>query len=122
MARKPSAKSIVKKLDALAQAQRTQDELAAKRTKIIASHPEIKALDASLREIGDETAALTQEIKEAVLKIGNTVPGSFLQAVWNKGRTSWDTKALVGYAVSHPELNGLKKVGNPSVSIRKVAK
>ena len=122
MARKPSVKSIIKRLDALAQARRTEDELAAKRTEIIASHPEIKALDAALREIGDETAALTQEIKEAVLRIGNTVPGSFLQAVWNKGRTSWDSKALVGYAVSHPEINDLKKVGNPSITIRKVAK
>jgi hypothetical protein len=59
-------------------------------------------------------------IKQDVLEHGETVKGEYLQAVWNKGRVSWNAKALVGYAVSHPEILELRKFGDPSVTIRKI--
>lgn len=62
--------------------------------------------------------ALTAEIKAAVLAHGATVKGERLQAVWAKGRVSWDTKALDGYAAGHPEIVPFRKEGDPSVSIR----
>ncbi len=43
-------------------------------------------------------------------------------AVWSKGRETWDTKSLDGYALAHPEIASLRKVGDPSVSIRKINK
>ena len=63
---------------------------------------------------------LRERIKEDVLEHGGTVKGEFLQAVWNKARVSWDSHALKGYAAVHPEINQLRKIGNPSVTIRKV--
>jgi hypothetical protein len=63
---------------------------------------------------------LTEEIKVVVVKSGESVKGQKLQAIFAKGRTTWDTRALEGYAVGHPEINALKKVGDPSVSIREV--
>lgn len=58
--------------------------------------------------------------KQAVLEAGETVRGGALQAVWSKGRVSWDTKKLDGLMIVIPELNQARKVGEPSVSIRMV--
>ena len=63
--------------------------------------------------------ALTAEIKDEVVALGETVKGSCLMAVYAKGRVSWDDKALEGYAAAHPEIQPFRKVGNPSESIRK---
>jgi hypothetical protein len=64
--------------------------------------------------------ALTAEIKADVIAGGATVKADHLQAVYAKGRVSWDTKALDGYAAGHPEIAPFRKEGEPSVSIRKV--
>jgi hypothetical protein len=54
-----------------------------------------------------------------VLKNGATVRGSYLMAVWSKGRVSWDDKGLSNYAQAHPDLLQYRKQGDPSISIRK---
>ena len=63
---------------------------------------------------------LTSEIKSDVVTGCTTVKGNYLMAVWNKGRESWDGKLLSGYAVAHPEILTARKIGEPSVTIRKV--
>ena len=68
--------------------------------------------------VNEKIAALEKEVKAEVLENGATVKGAYLQAVWNKGRVSWDIKALDGYIVAHPELEQLRKQGKPSVAIR----
>ena len=65
-------------------------------------------------------AQLRHEIRQGILEHGATVKGEFLMATWNKGRESWDTKALKGYAAAHPDVLQLKKTGNPSVTIRTI--
>ena len=67
-----------------------------------------------------EIESLTNQVKQDVLSLGQTVKGSLLMAVWSKGRVSWDTKSLDGYIIDHPELEKFRKEGDPSVSIRKV--
>lgn len=59
-------------------------------------------------------------IKEYVLDHGKSVKADYLHAIYAKGRVSWDSKGLAGYAVAHPEVEAFKKVGKPSVSIRRV--
>ena len=71
-------------------------------------------------EINQKANDLEKRIKEEVIVHGETIKGNLLQAVWSKARTSWDTKGLNGYLVNNPELNQFKKIGKPSVSIRKV--
>ena len=56
--------------------------------------------------------------KDGVIEIGETVKGTFLMGVFNKGRVRWDSKALDGYSKSHPELLEFRKEGNPYASIR----
>ena len=70
--------------------------------------------------IAEKVAALEAEVKAEVIAGGVTVKGGALQAVFSKGSTTWDTKALVGYLKAHPELEEYRKIGEPSVSIRKL--
>ena len=63
---------------------------------------------------------LISEIKADVIKECATVKGKYIMAVWNKGRTSWDSKLLDGYAVAHPEMSAFRKEGDPSVTIRDI--
>ena len=91
--------------------------------------PEIKArldeIDAEFDPQNDsiEVAidALTTNIKAEVIATGASVKGAHLQAVYTKGRVSWDTKMLDGLAIVFPKLEEARKIGDPSVSIRKVA-
>jgi hypothetical protein len=77
-------------------------------------------MNTSLSALQDGINNLTAEIKDDVLKGNSTVKGNYLMAVWNKGRISWDTKGLDGFAIAHPEMAAFRKEGEPSVTIRKV--
>ena len=68
--------------------------------------------------VNENIAALEAEIKQAIITHGASVKGSVFHAVFTKGRVSWDTKSLEGYATAHPELLTFRKEGEPSVSIR----
>lgn len=70
--------------------------------------------------IVEKNTGLTKVIIEAVVGKGESVKGELLQAVFSKGRTTWDSKKLEGFALAHPELKELKKVGKPSVTFREV--
>ena len=117
-------------LDSLSRTNALLDELEKERDNKISDciPPEVQA---RIDDIGDEYEALMtgpqkaasklrELIKKDVLEHGSTVKGEHIMAVWNKGRESWDTKALKGYAAAHPDVLQLKKVGKPSVTIRKI--
>ncbi len=63
---------------------------------------------------------VTDQVREVVLRSGESMKGqSGYQAVYQPGRTSWDTKALDAYAATRPEVAAYKKQGEPFVTIRK---
>jgi hypothetical protein len=64
-------------------------------------------------------AALEGEIKSDVLAHGESVKAEGVQAVWSKGRVTWDSKGLTSYSASHPEILAFQKTGEPSVSLRR---
>jgi len=82
--------------------------------------------------IGTELPAveknLVKSIKTETAFVKHTVKGEGFQAVWNKGRTSWNTKGLVSLIpeIQDEELKqkfaSCQRVGKPSVSIRIVKK
>jgi hypothetical protein len=88
--------------------------------------PEIKArldeIEAEFTPIFENINTRNQElidmIKAEVVAAGETVSGEFHQAVYMKGRTSWDSKSLEGFAAAHPEILQFKTIGSPSVSIK----
>ena len=119
-------------LDQLAEYMAQKDLVMLDKQKLVDSiyTPEIREQVAAIEAefagktaiVDEKIAALEAEIKEAVKAIGASVKGSLLQAVYAKGRVSWDTKGLDGYIIAHPELGQFRKEGEPSVSIRKVGK
>ena len=118
------------KLDLLAdwQAQRTLIEM--DKVKAIESvmTPEIKQALADIEAeystkyegVDANIAALTEQVKAAVLAGGASVKGSYLHAVYAKGRVSWDNRKLEGLMMVIPQVAEARKEGEPSVSIRKI--
>jgi len=88
--------------------------------------PEIKAqlenidaqIDPFIANVISRNQELIDLIKAEVIAAGETVSGEFHQAVYMKGRTSWDSKSLEGFAAAHPEILQFKTIGSPSVSIK----
>lgn len=125
-----NAIDAIDKLNELANIKAMCDALALQKAELIktAIHAEVKArLDEIEAEFSDKltaanekAAALEAEVKTYVLAHGMSIKGDYLHAIYVKGRVTWDTKGIEGFAVAHPELNTFRKVGEPSVSIRKV--
>jgi hypothetical protein len=63
---------------------------------------------------------LTTAIKLAVIAEGKTVKAQFYQAVYVKGRITWNTDMLDGMIVAFPDLAKARKEGQPSVTLRKL--
>jgi hypothetical protein len=63
---------------------------------------------------------LAAEIRFDTLAFGRSVRGSEYQAVWSKGRISWDDKSLSVYARAHSEILPFRKEGEPIISIRRL--
>jgi len=71
-------------------------------------------------ELDDRILALENEVKTATVTYGESVKGTFMRAIFNRGRVSWNTKGLVGYSVANPEILAFRKQGRPYVSLREV--
>jgi predicted nucleic acid-binding Zn-ribbon protein len=67
--------------------------------------------------IDKELMDLYPEIETATLKQGETVQTDEYQAIFKKGRETWNPKLLEGYAKDHPAVLSCKVTGEPSVSI-----
>ena len=124
------SKLVEKMLDTLAEFRSEKDAISLKKNELIDTvlTPEIKARIAEIEAefagkedtVSKKIDDLTTEIKNGTLGLGASVKATLLHAVWAKGRISWDTKAMDGYAVDHPEILFMRKEGDPSVSIRTV--
>ena len=120
---------IIRKLDELAEAEAQKQLLASDRQAAIVNvmPPEVvKALadidaeyDMRERQVNANIAELQEDIKAGTLQTCETMRGQHMMAVWQKGRVSWDGKALDGYAAAHPEVKAFRREGEPSVSIRR---
>ena len=90
---------------------------------------EVKKILAEVEEEFEDkfsvNAALISElearVKTAVIEAGETMKGAGVQAVFTKGRVTWDSKQLEGLMMVLPELAQARKEGQPSVSIRRTA-
>lgn len=119
-------------LDRLAELQAAPDAIRLKKQELIDQvlTPEIKEKLAEIEAEFSEplqaaqsaAAELEAEIKDIVLKECKTIKGSYLMAVWVKGREGgWDNGKLQGFAMAHPEILAAKKPdGMPTVQIRRV--
>ncbi len=119
---------IKQKLDQLAEFQSELDVATLEKQRLLdyVYSAEIKSRMAEIEAefsgkteaVNEKIAALEAEIKQAIITHGASVKGSVFHAILSKGRVSWDTKSLDGYATAHPELLSFRKEGEPFVSIR----
>ena len=86
-----------------------------------------KAISDIAEEFADKTIAvdenidrLREEIKQLVISDQKSIKGTFLQAVYNNGKITWDNKELEKHMQAHPEIVSYRKVGKPFVSIRNI--
>ena len=91
----------------------------AKRAAIMAAiQPELDALKDEfepLMESGrNALAGLEADAKRHVVTTGETAKIDGLSVTFVKGRTTWDSKALDGYAAAHPEIERFRKEGEPT--------
>ena len=96
------------------------------RVKAISDDIEKRKADIAI-EIGGKVSSVDQNIndlreriKDAVKKAGETVSGNFYQAVYNSGRTTWNTDMLEGMIEALPGIAKARKVGEPSITIRAI--
>jgi hypothetical protein len=82
-------------------------------------------VQAIVQEFADREAELKaaiatseQQVKEAVLASGASAQGTYLQALIQAPRVTWDTKSMAVYSALHPDVLAYRKVGEPSVQIR----
>jgi uncharacterized protein YifE (UPF0438 family) len=61
---------------------------------------------------------LEEAVKEGVLRLGRSVQVGDVRAIFNRGRTTWDSKGLADYAQYNPEVARFRKVGKPAAYIR----
>lgn len=69
-------------------------------------------------ELKEALDTLEAEVKSQVLALGESVKTDYITAIYNKGKETWDSKLLSGYAVAHPEILKARKIGEPTVSFR----
>lgn len=121
--------SVTKKLDRLENLRVAVDSLRtayeAKRSEILSKvRDELSVLESEflplLNEAADAVTHLEVDIKNGVLAHGATVQNATYKAVYTNGRVLWNTKHLLSYAKTHPEILSFSHVGRPSVSIRKL--
>ena len=118
------------KLDLLAEFMAARQAIALEKQALIDTivTPEIKA---KLQEIEEEfkprfeamdeiIGKAEKEAKELALQIGESFKGSFLHAVYNKGKVTWNVQGLDGYAIDHPEIRFLREEGKPYIAIKKL--
>lgn len=82
---------------------------------------ELDALDKEFdtSALAEQANALKAEIEKGVLELAHSVKVDNVgQAVYNKGRVTWETKGLEGLMVAVPQLAGFRKVGDPYITFR----
>jgi hypothetical protein len=100
-----------------------QQEYAFRRLDAMAPvQPQLDQIDTDmtprLKQLAERLAAAELAVKQAVLAFGRSYWKGRVKVNYSRGRVTFDSKGLQEYAVTHPEVEKFKKVGNPIVSIR----
>jgi hypothetical protein len=127
---KPPKENVLQKLERLAQLHAAADlarmDYEARRAEVLKKvQDELDALDVefkpALEAAEENTAALETEIRNDIILRGESLRGSVYQAVYMKGRVSWDAAGMNEYARDHPDVLRFRKEGQPAVSLRKTS-
>lgn len=124
---RPAKEHIVDKLNRLADLHAAVDltrmDFESKRKAIMQKvQAELDVLEEEytpLIEKAENNANLLEaEIKNDVLLRGESIRNENFQAIYTRGRVSWDNEGISEYARAHPEVLKFRKEGQPTVSLR----
>jgi hypothetical protein len=124
---RPSRDHVAEKLERLSNlrnaAEFTRLDYETKRAQILKQvQAELDSLDSEykpvMERVGENIAALENEIKTDVLLHGESVSGGMYRATYTQGRVSWDNTGMTKYAESHPDVLQFRKHGQPIVTLR----
>ncbi len=124
----PPKQQVVNKLKRLADLHAALDmtrlDYEAKRTEVLKKvQAELDALESEYQPVLDaaqeNASSLEAEIKNDVLLGGESVKSDLYQAIYVRGRVSWDTDGMDRYSRAHPDVLQFRREGDPSVAIRK---
>ena len=130
-AAKPGRDHVAAKLMRLADLRAAVDltrlDYEAKKAEVLKKvQAELDALETEyepLLEAAENNATvLESEIRNDVLLRGQSVVTDVYQAVYMKGRITWDTDGMGKYALAHPDVLQYRKEGQPVVQLRAAAK
>jgi hypothetical protein len=124
---KPLKESVLQKLERLAELHSAADlagiDYESRRAEVMRKvQDELDAIDAefkpALEAARANEEALQAEIKNDVLLRGESLRGSTYQAIYMKGRVSWDAVGMNEYARDHPDVLQFRREGQPTVTVR----
>lgn len=127
---KPAREGVIQKLERLADLRAAVDvarmDYEARRAEVLKKvQAELDAVEAefqpALEAAEANAASLEAEIKNDVLLRGESLRGGIYQAIYMKGRISWDSSGISDYARLHPEVLQFRREGQPSVTLRTAA-
>jgi phage host-nuclease inhibitor protein Gam len=79
-----------------------------------------RAFNTKLNRLDKDIAATVKTVKTFTLQHGETIKANGHMAVFKSGHVSWNSSKVEGYLLANKQnLDNFRKVGNPSVSIRK---
>lgn len=120
----PTQTTIEQMLDTLAELQAALDLLNLEKQAAIPDEVKLllEEIEAEFQPKIEQQQALiakaTEQVKDIVKGIGATRTGAYLQAIYFKGKITWNNDKLEGFAASHPEILALRKQGEPYVVIQ----
>ncbi len=126
-AERPQKAHVVQKLNRLADLRAAVDltrmDFESRRAEILKKvQAELDAVEAEYQPVLDaaqaNASALEAEIKNDVLLSGQSVMTDVFQAIYVRGRVTWDNEGINNYARLHPEVLKFRKEGQPSVTLR----
>jgi len=124
---KPARENVLWKLERLADLHAAADlariDYEARRAEVMKKvQDELEAIEAEYKPVLDaaqaNAGALEAEIKNDILLRGESLRGAMYQAIYMKGRVSWDAAGMNEYARDHPEVLHFRREGQPSVALR----
>lgn len=100
----------------------TRLDYEARRAAVLATvQAELDALGAEYEPVmaiaRERLQTLENDAKRQVIATGETAKVEGVAVVFVKGRASWNTKALDGYAAAHPEIEQFRTQGQPSARV-----
>jgi len=122
--------TIIEKLNELAEAQARKTLLSIDKNEAIEKvltqeiRDQLTEIDIEFdnpeKGINIQISELTNDIKALTVLHGGAVAGKYLKSIYVKGRKSWDTKGLMGWAVENPDVLLFYKQGKPHARIGEV--